>query len=159
VEKSIHFGIVSNDLEFEDKNHYFYWASTGQTVPYNVWVLVGLAAIWEQMSLHTVLEFSVNDSNVGTYSGYEYIIVDYPDSSHTHMLGALPRVQTTVNYFEGFIATIKATTTPYEISNFAPVTYDCIGSCFVCNPDYLEGNCYGFCNWNQYWDNMNGICK
>jgi len=37
VEKSIHFGIVNKDLEFEDKNHYFYKSTSRRSVLYNTW--------------------------------------------------------------------------------------------------------------------------
>jgi hypothetical protein len=159
VEKSIHFGIIGNDLEFENKNHYFYWASNGSVVPYNVWVCVSLAAIWEQVSLHTVLELTVNDATVGTYSGYDHIIIDYPDTSYTHYLGALERSEAIVNYYEGFISAVLATNTPYEIPSLTRVVYDCKGTCFICNPDYKDSTCYGFCNWNQFWDSQQEQCK
>jgi hypothetical protein len=89
---------------------------------------------------------------VAKYGSIDHIIVDYPDHTSLHMIGADESYGEYCEFFRGFLWSFKTYNLPL-VDFGTEVSLTC-RSCSACPTNQ---DCLGECNWNHYFDG--GRCR
>ena len=139
-EKSIHWGIRNEAVEFDDTVRNFYHVTDSEAVELFEWNNLALQMKYWASEYVSILSFYRNGLPVA-YVQYPYVFQDPPAESLVKRLGALERAELLLNHYHGHIYEFYAyPDTDVQVVHDAKVATTCIGSggCSVCP---LNGQC------------------
>lgn len=139
------FGIQDSMVEFEDMTINIKAVSTG-TLQFYIWQHISVTVSYDSsLDQSTVSIFhDGQDNGVSVVPG---MIMDYPDESRQHMIGAQVKDNEVCQNFRGFLYSFTAFN--YALTDFNSYVSTTCNGCTSCMPGQ---NCFNNCGWNTYWD-------
>jgi hypothetical protein len=152
-EKSIHWGVRNEAIEWEDKLRGFYYRTGTDGVNLATWNSVAVGMFFLQGRGESNLVFLRDSTSVDRVT-YPFLFLDTPDIQGNKKIGALERLETLVNHYHGHIyqhSVHAGQITELLIQDILIVdTNNDRGCDYGCDRCPAGGVCLHDCPWNEY---------
>ena len=137
--------IEGGKARFSDKTNSFDIDSEGNLNFYE-WMHLALTLDWNNSEGSTAVSMFMNNVSIVS-STISVMVLDVPDGTARHLLGAGERYSAICDNYRGFMWSFTAHNFP--LTSFSSMVST---TCYGCTACPTSTDCLGDCNWNQYYD-------